>query len=383
MAAVTTKTMILPLSKRLTEMGGDVTWAFDSKEYDNYMKDVGFKVVNIPIKRKFISIWHLTAIWKLYQIIKTDKYHIVHCHTPVASVIGRLAAKMAGVPIILYTMHGSYFDEPPLFRWFFITVERMLSGFNSFVFTINQADADDLVRYRIMPSNKVQCQCSGACGINLQRFNPGKYTSQYLQNLRSELNIPGNTQVLGFVGRMVTLKGILDLLEAFRAVVRNHDNVILLMVGDVLESERDQKGFQEFKRQVEHHGLQNKVLYTGFRDNVEDLYAVMDILILPSHSEWFGMVIAEAGALGKVSVVTATRGGRQAVENGVTGLLVPIRDTAKMAGAINWLLENPQEAQKMGAKAKERVEEMFSEERVLSIVLSIYQRLISEIFNKN
>jgi len=160
------------------------------------------------------------------------------------------------------------------------------------------------------------------------------------------------------------------------SVVRAVPEARLLVVGDTLDSDRDQKAKQTLRRLIYSNGLASRVIFTGFVDDVPRLMAAFDLFVLPSHREGMPRTVIEAMAAGKPVVATNIRGCREEVVHGGTGLLVPAKDPQALADAIIQILCNPQEAKKMGEAGRKRAEEFFDEQQVLDRQVEVYRRLV-------
>ena len=194
---------------------------------------------------------------------------------------------------------------------------------------------------------------------------------------RRQLGVPAETMVIGFVGRLVPEKGIDELLEAFETLAREQSPVLLLVVGGTLASERNTAYWagvmERIQRQPE---LRDRLITVGFQKEVGPFLASMDVLVLPSHREGFGMVVAEAAAYAVPSIATRTRGGRESIVDGETGVLVDIRSRAGILAALRSLLLDPQLRRTLGRRARERAVERFDEAVVTRRILAVYSSLL-------
>ena len=193
---------------------------------------------------------------------------------------------------------------------------------------------------------------------------------------RGKFGLSESDQVVGFVGRMVGEKGIIELVEAMGTVIKAIPGAKLMMVGDTLDDDRD-RGVKEVVRQeISTNGLASKVVFTGFVEDVPEVMSAMDLFVLPSHREGMPRTVIEAMAAGKPVVATDIRGCREEVLEGVTGLLVPVNSPQPLAQAIIKILSNPEMARKMGKAGRKRAEEFFDEDLVLDREIEVYQELV-------
>jgi glycosyltransferase involved in cell wall biosynthesis len=179
--------------------------------------------------------------------------------------------------------------------------------------------------------------------------------------------------VVGFVGRLVQEKGILDLLDAAKKVLTTIPNAQFLIVGPYDEEKPDALRPDVAAR----YGVSKQCHFLGMRHDMPELYALMDVLVLPSYREGFPRAPMEASAMGVPAVVTDIRGCREAVEHGVNGLLFPVGDSEALADAVLQLLRDDERRKAMGAAGRKMAEERFDEQKVFDRVLIEYERLLS------
>jgi lipopolysaccharide/colanic/teichoic acid biosynthesis glycosyltransferase/glycosyltransferase involved in cell wall biosynthesis len=303
--------------------------------------------------------------------MKEERFDIVHVHTPVAAVLGRVAAWAAGVPIVLYTAHGFYFHEHmhKRVRRLVVWLEKLLCRITDLIFTQSYEDALTAVREAICPEEKVLWIGNG---VDIRRFA----TEPSSNGARESLGFSAQDKVVGFVGRLVREKGILELIQAMRLVVEGFPDAKLLLVGDTLDSDRDRTAKLALRREIGQDGLAHRIVFTGHVEDVASMIAAVDLFVLPSHREGMPRTIIEAMASGKPVVATNIRGCREEVVHGLTGLLVPVKDPAALATAIISLLSNPELTQKMGAESRRRAFELFDEQAVLNKQIKAYGEII-------
>jgi len=213
---------------------------------------------------------------------------------------------------------------------------------------------------------------SGSCnGIDVPWFAAYQTRRTEAGELRRELGIPQSAPVVGFVGRFTRDKGIAELLEAFSSLRRRLPELRLLLVGDVEESDPPPPGvMQRIKDDP-------NIVKPGFVGDAAPYYSLMDVLALPTHREGFPNVVLEAHASGKPAVVTSATGAIDSVIDGITGLIVPVRDTVALTDALAQLLSNPSLARTMGETAQKRVIAEFQQERIWSGLRNEYQELLT------
>ena len=335
----------------------------------------GIRIYPVHISRSFAPITNLLAVFRLYRLLRSWKFDIVHVHTPVASLVGRLAARLAGVPLILYTAHGFYFHEHmnPRVRSLHIRIERLFGRCTDFLFTQSAEDAATAIAERIMPAAKVE---SIGNGVVISDF--ANVAKSAVQGWRERLELPRNCVVIGTVGRLVLEKGFREFFEAASHVASTQPSVVFLVVGGVAEGDRDPFSTTVGEMLASDQNLVNKVRFAGFADDVPPLIQLMDIFVLASYREGMPRSIIEAMATGKPIVATDIRGSREEVIDGVTGFLVPVRDAPALANRIEALVKDPKLRRELGLAGRLRAESLFDETKVNERLIGRIDKLLEE-----
>ena len=370
----TVTSFLVPLLDALRTSGYQVDIACRNDAGAERLRKSGYAVNPIAFSRRVVSISHLRTLRELRRLLKRGHYDLVHVHTPLASVLGRLAAWTCRVPIVVYTAHGFYFHDrmSPYLRRGLIWIERFLARRTTdFLLTVSCEDRDTAIRERIMPTTRIHCLRS--VGLNLSRFD----ACQEHSSIRASLGLLPGDRVVCFVGRLVREKGILDLAEAMAAVRTQVPNAKLLVVGEALPSDRVRGTAGRLARLIEKHALEGSVVFAGYREDVPALLSLSDVFVLPSYREGMPVTILEAMASRKPVVATDIRGCREEVVDGVTGRLVPPGDPRALADAVSAILMDSEGAAKMGQAGRKRVEAEFDEKRVVAEQLALYKQLLT------
>ena len=371
-SGITFKALLLPLIDRLEAEGCEVFITCSDGKHTRELADRGYRVVPILIERRISPVSNLKSLWRLYCLMRRERFEAVHVHTPIAAVVGRLAAWMAGVPVIIYTAHGFYFHDRMSkgTRAVVLGLERLLGRITHMLLTQSSEDAKTAVDEGICPAERVRWIGNG---VNLASFDSIGYGANGAGRWEG---LAESDRVVGFVGRMVSEKGIAELVDAMDMVTRSVPEAKLMLVGDTLDDDRD-IGFKEvLSRKINSNGLASKVLFTGFIDDVPNAMASMDLYVLPSHREGMPRTIIEAMASGKPVVATNIRGCREEVVDGVTGHLVPVNDPTALAEAITKIISSPDLALEMGAAGRQRAIDHFDEDAVIDREIEVYRGLI-------
>ena len=271
------------------------------------------------------------AFWKMFRLLRQIRPIIVHTHTAKAGMLGRLAAKLAGVPIIVHTFHGhvfhSYFNRRK--TQFFLAIERFLARFTDAVITLSPKQRQEILGYGIGRPDKV---CAIGLGLDLQAFVDSKGVRG---RLRRELQLKPDVPLVGIVARLVPVKGFPYFLQAVKFVLAKHPECVFAIAGDGELREA-------LEKEAEDLGIRESLRFLGFRQNLPEVYADFDFAVLSSLNEGLPVTLIEAMAAGKPVVATDVGGVGDLVQSGKSGFLVPPKDSAALAEAILRMLELPQ-----------------------------------------
>ncbi len=301
------------------------------------IESAGIQHIPVDMSRRLSPGADLVSLWHLYRIIRRERFTIVHTHTPKPGLLGQLAARMAGVPIVVNTLHGFYFHERmhPAWRQFYISMERIAASCSDVILSQNREAIQTAVRHKICSADKIRFLGNG---IDLKRFDPSGISGSSVENKRDEIGLPKGNLVIGFVGRLTAAKGFLDFLLAGKNILQLLPNVRLMIIGESDVEKRDAVNSSI----AEEYGVDHRCLFLRQRPNEELplLYSLMDVLVLPSLYEGFPRVVMEASAMAVPVVVTDVKGNREAVLHKRNGLLVPWGDVSALSAAIYGILTN-------------------------------------------
>jgi len=347
-----------PLMTALREQGHEVVGVCAPGDLVDRVRADGFRVETMPLRRSANPFLNIRAGLALRRLFRDEGFDMVHAHTPVAAFVGRLAAAGAGVPRVVYTAHGFYFHEhmPPLRRSAHIAAEWMAGRFTDILFTQAEEDAQTARRLGLCRTGDVLAIGNGS---DPAVFHPPAADSAH-RAIRTSLGTPGDRTVILATGRLVAEKGYRELVEAMRDV-----DAELWVVGPRLASDHAE-GIEDVIRMVENDpGLRERIRFLGYRSDMPDLLRAADIFTLPSHREGMPRSIIEAMLTGLPVVATDIRGTREEVVDGETGLLVPVRDTAALAGALGSMVADAARRTDMGLAGLARARAQFVEDKVI------------------
>ncbi|MBW4673232.1 MAG: glycosyltransferase family 4 protein [Desmonostoc geniculatum HA4340-LM1] len=335
----------------------------------------GYVIHPIEIDRRISPVRNLRSIYQLIQLMRQNQYDLVHVHTPIAAVLGRIAAKLAGVKRIVYTAHGFPFHDrssPNEYR-FYSTVEKLAAFITDLILTQNYEDIATAKKLGMCPPEKLRYLGNG---VDINRFQRHRLNSTHQIELRKSLGIPDNTDlIIGTIGRITHKKGSGYLIEAAAKLLPDFPNLQVLVIGSQLSS--DPEPFQkQLIEKIHDLGLEKHVILTGEREDIPEILGLLDIFTLPTFThEGLPRSIVEAMSMGLPVVATDIRGCREAVIHGKTGLIVPPQNSEKLAEALGILLSTYELRQSYGKASRERVEVDYDEELVFKRLNKYYQDL--------
>ncbi len=286
----------------------------------------------------------VAAFVELYRLCRRVRPHVVHTHNPKPGVYGRVAARLARVPLVVNTQHGLY--AQPGDRWRrrlpVYLLERLAAACSDVELVQNPEDIETLARIGV-PRERLWFLGNG---IYLERFRP---QPALRAEVRAELGYDEDDVVVGAVGRLVHEKGYRELFEAARLLRDEHPNLRWLVVGP-RDADKGDPLTEEAIRAAEADGIR----FLGRRDDLERLYQAMDLYVLASHREGWPRSAMEAAACGLPVIATDIRGCRQVVDDGTTGVLVPPRSADALARAVARLASDPVRRKALGTAAAAR-----------------------------
>jgi glycosyltransferase involved in cell wall biosynthesis len=330
------------------------------------------RITEVPIAREIAPLKDLLALWRLWRVMRSLRPAITNVGTPKAGLLGGCAAWLTGVPCRFYTLRGLRFETlSGLRRQLLVFAERMACNFAHRVICVSQSLREKANTLRLAsPERTLVFGLGSSNGVDASRFAPTPERTKRAAELRCELGIPPHAPILGFVGRLTRDKGIPELVESFLKLSEQFPDLRLLLLGPSKEEEPiDGKT----RRVLDTHP---RIILAGETLDTAPFYALMDILVLPSHREGFPNVILEAYAAGKPVVAARATGTIDAVVDGETGLLFPIGDVAALVRCLQRLLGDKVAATKLASSGQELIKREFRQETVWNALNEEYWRLL-------
>jgi len=339
---------------------------------EKYGKQEGVSTYCLSLTRKITLIKDLVAVIKLYRFLKKEKPLIVHTHTPKAGIVGMAAAYFARIPNRLHTVAGlPLMEATGLKRKLLNLVEKFTYRFASKVYPNSKGLYDFILAKNFTKQNKLKVIGNGSSnGIDTSYFSKEHFFEEQIIEKRNELHIPVDDFVFVFVGRIVTDKGINELVEAFTKLQITHKSCSLLLVGpfeDDLDpvSEKTKKCISE----------NSKIITTGYQDNVRIFYAVSNALVFPSYREGFPNVVMQAGAMGLPSIVCNINGCNEIIIDNKNGFVIPSKNGEKLKESMLRLITEADIYSFMRDNAREMIQSRYERTYMWEEILNEYKRL--------
>lgn len=354
-------------------LAGPVPETEGSMEY--YADDCGVTVERIPELTRPLSPWKdMVALYRIFRFLRRERPDVVHTHTSKAGTLGRMAALLAGTPVVIHTFHGSVFDGyfSPAKTRLFLSIERVLARWTDRVITVSDALKRQLSdTYRIAPAKKIEVVRLG--------FDLGAFAEMADKAQRNANRERGESPVVGWVGRFTEIKDPLLFVEVASALKAAGVAAKFLMVGDGPLRE-------ESERAIAKAGLSPDFLTTGWQRDMPQVYSKMDVLVATSRNEGTPVTIIEAMATGCPFVAPDVGGlvdlaqgeprNREGAATYANGILVTRRDAGTFQRAVRQLLNDVQLRTEMGRAGRQFVLDNFGAERLVRETERLYERFV-------
>lgn len=367
--SITLKLVLANQMRALTEDGFEIVCVCDEDDWADALRDDGFDVWPLGMGRRPSAARGLRWAVSVYRQLRAGSVEIVHTHNAFHGIAGRLAARAAGIPVVVQTVHNWwYLDEGgTLRRWAYRSLERLGAAVSDAVFFLNRDDAERAVRERIVPKEK--CRFIGN-GIDVRAF-AARLGALDRDAERARLGLADTTEAIVMVARLEPPKDHATLLDAFTLIRRERPEARLLLAG----YGRSEGKIRDDARARD---LATSVDFLGYVDDVPRLLRAADLLVLSSACEGFGRCLVEGMLAGLPVVATDTVGVRDVISHDQTGFLVPMRDPEALARQISDLLSNPELAARTAAAGRAAAFSRFDEREAAHEVARIYRQLLAD-----
>ena len=352
----------------------------EGEELKEVRENDGIMMEAINMSRKITPFQDLKSLWEMWNFLRKEKPQIVHTHTPKAGIIGMLAARLAGVPHRLHTVAGlPLMEATGIKRKILNFVEKLTYSSATRVYPNSKGLYNFILQNNFTQSNKLKIIANGSSnGINTTFFSPAQVSEIEKITLREKLNIQPDDFVFVFVGRIVSDKGINELIKAFSELQAAENNELtgikLLLVGG-LESDLDPLN-PETLAEIN----QNKdIISAGFQQDVRPFFAISDALAFPSYREGFPNVVMQAGAMGLPSIVSDINGCNEIIVEGENGLIIPSKNVEKLKEKMLTLARDKNLYIKLKENSRRMIENRYEQSVVWKALLEEYEGLLQSV----
>ncbi len=357
----------------LKEHGYPVVLACTVTKFRADLEDAGAEVIDIPISRRISPLQDCISLLKLMRLIGRLRPQLVHTHTSKAGFLGRLAARLCGVPHIIHTIHELP-QNAAHSQWqikFYQYLEYFAAKYLcDHLITVSQPNYEQITGLGIATPEKLTLIREGLEHSKYEPYHRHSAPNQRsVAEIRTEFGVPEGAPLICSVGRLEEAKGHGDLLRAFKQVSAAFPDARLVIVGGGRLQEQLQK-------ELDALDLQGKAVLAGWRDDMLDILAACDLYALASHYEGLGIATMEAMALERPVVCTGVGGVLDVVVDGVTGHLAPAHNPQVFAEKMLDLLRNPDKAQQFARAGYQRVQEQFCDEVANKATLALYREIL-------
>jgi glycosyltransferase involved in cell wall biosynthesis len=340
---------------------------------DAFGRDMQIDVHAVAMSRRMTPLADLAALWRLVRVIRRVRPTIVDAHTPKGGLLGMMAAALCRVPVRIYHQHGlPLMTATGLRRRILRGTERTACHLAHQVICISGSLRDVLIAEGLCPPSKIRVLEHGSIdGVEADRtFDPARVSPETRGRVRAHYRIPPDALVVGFVGRVVRDKGLIELTRAWSALREEYPSLHLLVAGP-FESQDPIPADVEAALRTD-----PRVRLAGMVHDVASVYRAMDLFVLPTYREGFGTSLLEAAAMELPVIATRIPGCVDAVRDGETGVLVPARDAEALAAAMRVYLGDPELRRRHGASGRRRALREFDPETLRESLVQEYVRLL-------
>ena len=345
--------------------------------YDNilndYSEEEGIQVKAIEMTRKITPFKDLKAVWELYKLFKTEKPFIVHTHTPKAGTLGMIASKMANVPHRMHTIAGLPLVEiNGLKRKLLNFVEKITYACATKIYPNSYGLVDIILDNNFTNMEKLKVIGNGSSnGIDTAHFDANQISAEKKESLKKESGIKPTDIVFIFVGRLVSDKGINELIKAFESINNEFNNTKLLIVGSY-EADID----PVHKTTIETIENHKDIITMGWQSDVRPFLAISNILVFPSYREGFPNVVMQAAAMKLPCIVTDINGCNEIINEGENGIIIPVKNTDAIYKAMKkMILMDPKEIKLIGENARKIIVSKYERQFIWDELLKEYKSL--------
>jgi len=367
-SAETIRAFLIPTMNAQKALGHEVFICAQESPQADQLRKAGFEVFTHRMPRNLNPVRAFQAIWNTWRVLTERRIDVVICHTSLGAVVGRIAAWFARTPRVVYFVHGLACGpaQGPLSWQVRYRVEKVLGSWTDAIVVMNDYD-ERLAKRAPLARSADRVYRISSMGVDLGRFSMDGF-AQIRDAVGRDLGIGPHQKFVLCTARLIPEKGVVEFVEAAKRIVSLRSDIVFALAGTG-------PLFEPLKRSVEGAGLQDRIRVLGWRDDVPELMKAADIFVLPSYfMEGLPVSIIEAMACGKPVVSTHHKGCEDAVVDGETGLLVPVKQVEPLVDRIVELLDDGALRARMGQAGRRRVEEHFEFEACTRQIVTLLEQ---------
>jgi len=342
------------------------------KQLDEFASEQEVDVCAVEMPRRITPVQDLVSVWRLYRCIKNIKPTIIHSHTPKGGLLGMIAAYSANVPARIYSIRGlPHMTATGYKRVLLKYAEKISCLLAHQVLCVSHSIRSVAVEDGLCPADKIKVLLSGSGnGVDATtRFNPANWPESR-NEIREKYGIPDSAVVVGYIGRIVRDKGVVELAEAWKTISKNNPKAYLMLVGPFEPQDPVPAETKEYLESCK------TIILLGECKDAAPFYTAIDISVLPTYREGFPNVPLEAAAMELPIVATSVPGCIDAVQDNVTGILVSPKQSDVLAAAIQRYLDDPELRVMHGKAGRERVLREFRQDDLWEAIYQEYVTLL-------
>lgn len=334
----------------------------------------GIKTIPVEMTRKITPFKDIVAVIKLYKIFKKEKPDVVHTHTPKAGTVGMIAAKIARVPNRLHTIAGLPLVEANGHKRILLNlVEKITYSCATKIYPNSYGLKNIILKHNFTKEEKIKVLGNGSSnGIDTNYFNPALFSNSDEDILKEKLKIKSSDFIFIFIGRLVTDKGINELIRAFKKLNDTNSNIKLLLVGPY-EHDMDPLLPETI------HAINNNenIISAGWQNDVRPFLSISNVLVFPSYREGFPNVVMQAASMNLPCIVTNINGCNEIIKDNINGTIIPVKKYKRLLEAMStYLKKDKKELNAMGNKSREFIINNFDQNYVWNSILNEYNSIL-------
>jgi len=340
----------------------------------------GLSYEEIEISRQIDPKKDIITFFKLIKAFKKHKFDIVHSTTPKAGLLSSAAAFIVRVPVRLHTWTGQpWVTLKGPKKMVTIFADILIGLLSTRCYADSPSQRDFLIKEKIVRAKKIKVIHKGSLsGVDIEKFRPQILSSADKDIRKKKIGLSKKSKVISFIGRINKDKGVIELISAFKKTLELGYDIDLLLIGP-LDQDSDGYGFVNLEEYIKDC---TRIHYVGYQKQPQDYLAISDLFCLPSYREGFGTTVIEAAAMGIPSVGTKINGLVDAIVDGETGILVELKSVEGLVSAFKKLLDNPQQLNEMGEKARSRCVKNFDRKLINDLLMKEYLNILNIDHNK-